>query len=335
MRALARIACLSAWVLAIAYVGPRQGMAETLGDVLREGGWERMLGTWVDEETGGRRLKLVYSWRFRDTLVELRAWDNGRESVSFMGRHGQTGDIYHFGADREGGSFRGAWTEEEGDAVLQLGYVAPDGEEDNLEVRFRFEGDETVTVTMNEEGEEAAPETIKLVRATKAADRRRDWERERRVAEQHKREGVFTQDGLVVYVDTPARLFDADENMTIQEEELQKGYVGMLEQYADVEGRLLKEFDKDGDGAISEEEGAAIRHLAFGLVRLLGDDRNGDWQVDEMEADQAWERLAEETERRNEGILKRFDRDQDGALNDEETAAARRAVNQRWGRGGR
>jgi len=330
MKRITRRTCLAGLAVVLAAACALPATAETLGDALREGGWDRVLGTWIDAETGGRALKMVYAWRFKDTLMELRSWENGRESVSFMGRNGKTGEVYHFGADEKGGGSLGQWNEENGEAVLGLRYVTHDGEEGGMRLRFRLEDDDTMVMTV--EGEEET--TIKLVRAGKREGPGQERKTDKTGA-QRKREGVFFRDGLMVYVDTPMRLFDANQDLTIQEDELQKGYVEILKGFDEIRASLLQAFDEDKDGAIGEAEGNTIREFAFQIAGLLRDDRNGDWKVDEAEADQAWELLEGECDRRNEALLQKFDRDRDGVLDEDETTAARRAIRGRWGWGGR
>ena len=137
--------------------------AETLGDLLREKGWEGVIGTWVDAETKGERIKTTFSWKFKDTLLQIANKTVDRRSVSLMGRNAKTGEVYHFGADNEGGSSIGKWDEEDGVAILKLGYVMGSGVEGELIIRQRFEDEDTLEVTLDVEGLE--PVVFDLVRA--------------------------------------------------------------------------------------------------------------------------------------------------------------------------
>lgn len=116
--------------------------------------------------------------------------------------------------------------------------------------------------------------------------------------------------------------------------------------------QLLKEFDKDGDGKLSEQERAAAREFVqkrqagnFGQRRIPEQvlkrfDKDGDGKLNEQE--QAAARKAREEFMKRNGnasgrpntqgrpdfkeILAKFDADGDGKLNDEEKAAAREAA---------
>jgi len=81
-------------------------------------------------------------------------------------------------------------------------------------------------------------------------------------------------------------------------------------------GEALKEFDKDGDGKLNEQERAAMREqMRKNREKMF--DKNGDGKVDETEKAAMMEaRKAREKE---------FDKDGDGKLSDEERAAMREA----------
>jgi len=148
-----------------------------------------------------------------------------------------------------------------------------------------------------------------------------------------KKEGTFTEGDTVVYVETSVRNLDADGNLTVEEGELEKGFLGMLGQYEECHGVLLTLFDKNKDGAIGKDEGKAVRELVFSALEMMLYDQNRDGKVDDTEADQAWDSVAEQIERHNDGILRRFDRNKDGELSDDELKAGRARAGQRRGRG--
>ena len=83
--------------------------AGTLGDVLRESGWDRIIGTWLDADTNGATTKVAYAWRFKDRLVEITTWEGEKETVSLMGLSAKSRDVFHVSADNQGGSSIGKW----------------------------------------------------------------------------------------------------------------------------------------------------------------------------------------------------------------------------------
>ena len=119
------------------------------------------------------------------------------------------------------------------------------------------------------------------------------------------------------------------------EKVLEKGFLGLLEQSRASYGTLLKLFDEDKDGALSEKESQAVREFALGLAGTLLYDANGDWALDDSETDVAWEELGEAYQRHNEGVLRRFDKNRDGELSTEEAEAGRKQLERRRGKRGK
>ena len=136
---------------------------EKLGDILRESGWDRIIGTWVDADTKGDKLKATYAWRFKDTVVEITTKAGERETVALMGLNAKTGEVYSMGADNQGGGSLGKWELEDGDAILEVGFVTGEGAEGGLKIRHHLEDDDTLVVTI----EAPEPITFKLIRAKK------------------------------------------------------------------------------------------------------------------------------------------------------------------------
>jgi len=402
-------ACIATLAILLASAGIPSANAENLGDVLREHGWDRVIGTWVDADTGGEAIRITYAWRFEGTVVEITTWSQREETVAIMGLNAKTEDVYHMGATSTGSSSLGKWEIVDGDAVLGLRYVSGEGQEGGLRIRHHLEDDDTMAVTF--EGPE--PTTFRLVRVGTAEpatvearfnqlgitdetlDRIRavlgntgiqgeqveqaldgmlriidevraegaDFELDpqlrehlkqevgltdeqvervqglaRRVAGnvqprgegagvqregRGKKEGVFTEGATLVYVETPIRNFDTNKNVTIEESELEQGFLGILEQFEECHGMLLKLFDENKDGGLSETEGQAVREFVFGLAGALLYDANRDWKVDDSETDEAWGKLADQCERHNSGVTKRFDANHDGVLSEEEAKTAR------------
>lgn len=123
--------------------------AENLGDILREFGWHRMIGTWVDAETEGENYKSVTTWKFKDHVIETASknHEEGKNEISLMIYSPERAEIFHVSADDKGGSSIGKWTFTKDEAILDLGYVTPEKLEGLLQVRYRFIDDDTITAT--------------------------------------------------------------------------------------------------------------------------------------------------------------------------------------------
>lgn len=133
----------------------------------------------------------------------------------------------------------------------------------------------------------------------------------------------FAEGRALLRVEAPIRRLDANSNVTVEEDELETGFLEMLAGQEESYKMLLKLFDGDTDGALGAKESQAVRTFVFGLVEMLLYDPNRDWKLDEPESDKAWEQWTEAYERHNDHVLKKFDRDRDGALSQEEAKTAR------------
>lgn len=121
--------------------------ADTLGDVLREAGWQRIIGTWVDAETGGEKIRATYEWKIDDRVIATTTRRFGKESAALICINAKSGDIFHIGGDSEGGSFLGKWQlETNAYANLTLGMVEPDGGQETMTVQYELVDDNTMKV---------------------------------------------------------------------------------------------------------------------------------------------------------------------------------------------
>jgi hypothetical protein len=152
------IAALAAMLI---IVGASSAVAENLGEMLRESGWDRILGTWVDEDTNGDTIKITYAWRFEDRVVEVTSKTGKLETVGLVGVNAKTGEVHHLGADNQGGGSLGKWRLEDGDAVLELGFVSGEGREGAMKIRLHLKDDDTLVLTV----EAPEPITRTLIRA--------------------------------------------------------------------------------------------------------------------------------------------------------------------------
>ena len=81
-----------------------------MGEVLRESKLDRLVGTWVDEGTKGVAFKATFAWKIKDRVIEITTKEGSKESVALMGVNAKNGEVFHLGADSDGGSSLGKWT---------------------------------------------------------------------------------------------------------------------------------------------------------------------------------------------------------------------------------
>jgi Ca2+-binding EF-hand superfamily protein len=92
----------------------------------------------------------------------------------------------------------------------------------------------------------------------------------------------------------------------------------------EVRERMLKEFDTDGDGKLSEQERANAKETVKTLMEkrkqamLDKVDKDGDGQVSEEEKAAAKDALKAKAEARRKAMLEKYDADGDGTLDEAE-----------------
>lgn len=153
------------WVMMMVIMGgmwSSAAMAENLGDILRKSGWNTIIGTWVDADTGGSNIRVRYAWKYRSHAIQVTSKMGDLQSTSLIGLNAGTGEVFMAGVNSRGGASLGKWIEEDGDAVLEAGYVSETGEKGSMRLRHHLEDDNTLIVTIPRENGRKV--NIRLVR---------------------------------------------------------------------------------------------------------------------------------------------------------------------------
>lgn len=109
-------------------------------------------------------------------------------------------------------------------------------------------------------------------------------------------ESVFEEGPLRVSAEVLVDRFDANGDGTVQDAEVEKGFLELQQRAEDSGETLLRLFDKNKDGSFDTEEKKAIRRFVAGVAGTMLGDGNRDWLLDESELDRAWEKLVEHFE---------------------------------------
>ena len=135
-----------------------------LGEALDSVNWRGILGTWVDSETKGERVKVAYAWKFKDKLIEVNSKMGETESISLMGFNPETEEVFMMGGNNKGGGSIGKWSMDGEDAVLELSYVSETGDKGTMKFKHHRVDKDTIKITgsIGDSGEEFA---VTLVRA--------------------------------------------------------------------------------------------------------------------------------------------------------------------------
>ena len=104
---------------------------------------------------------MTYAWKIKDRVIETRTKERHKESVALMCVNAKNGAVFHMSVDSLGSSAIGEWkVDDKGDAVPGMLYTGPDGRGGFLSVRYHFDDQNTITMTV----ELPQPIAIKIIR---------------------------------------------------------------------------------------------------------------------------------------------------------------------------
>lgn len=129
--------------LSILALSAATASAESLGDMMRNSGWDRVVGTWANDEGN---VEVTYAWKLKDHILETTTKMGDRTSVALIGVNADTEKLFHVGGDDQGGCIQGAWEVDGDEPVLQAKYISAYGEEREFSIRYQLEDDDTLAV---------------------------------------------------------------------------------------------------------------------------------------------------------------------------------------------
>ena len=140
--------------------------ADTLGDVMKAEGIDKMLGTWVDADTNGEKFKITYRWKIKGHAVELSLKTEESTSTALIVYDQGSEKVIHMGVNSKGELGRGTWSTRDGVAILDLTQTNAEGQEVELKISHKVAGKRSLTIgfEMKATGENGE---ISLVRPAK------------------------------------------------------------------------------------------------------------------------------------------------------------------------
>ncbi|MFT6180629.1 MAG: hypothetical protein ACI9NQ_000734 [Paracoccaceae bacterium] len=120
--------------------------ADTLGDVMKAGGIDKMMGTWVDADTNGEKFKITYKWKIKGHAVELILKTEDNTSTALIAYDQGSEEVIHMGVNSKGELGRGTWSVQEGVAILDLTQTNADGQEVELKISHKIVDKKSMTV---------------------------------------------------------------------------------------------------------------------------------------------------------------------------------------------
>ena len=151
-----------ATIAATGLTTPTQGA--DLREALDSVKWSGILGTWVDSETKGEQVKVAYTWKFKNKLIEVRSKMGKTRGISLMGFNPDTEEVFMMGGNNKGGGSIGKWSMDGEDAVLELSFVSETGDKGTMKIKHHRVDVDTIRITgYSEESDEEF--SVTLVRA--------------------------------------------------------------------------------------------------------------------------------------------------------------------------
>ena len=108
-----------------------------LGDLVRNGGWESLLGTWVDIGTLGE-FRVTLDWKIEGQLLEMTNVDQAGPTVAVIRVNPTTGTVDHSAINHSGTTISGQWDFESDQGPLMTGtFATPEGVEGKMSLQFK------------------------------------------------------------------------------------------------------------------------------------------------------------------------------------------------------
>ena len=80
----------------------------TLGEIVKNNGWESLLGDWVDASTRGE-FQVSLSWKIKNRLLEMSFTEQAGATIASINVDPSSGEIVHSGINPLGASITGTW----------------------------------------------------------------------------------------------------------------------------------------------------------------------------------------------------------------------------------
>jgi hypothetical protein len=138
---------LKTTIMALAIMGSTAFAEDNLGSLLTETGWDKIVGTWVDAETKGKKTKSSFAWKYEGTVLESITNLPDRETLSIFGRDLKTGKVFVASADSIGASSTGKVEFTKEAATFKIAYITEKGEAGNAEIKYTLVDENTMSIT--------------------------------------------------------------------------------------------------------------------------------------------------------------------------------------------
>jgi len=134
-------------LIGMATAAPAQ---QTLGDLVREGGFEWLLGRWTATLGEEAKAQLVYQWKIKDHLmtVDFKAGDYAYHGMIFISP--EDGEVVEIGMDSKGVYAKGVWGPDGMDAVSTSTRTDPQGNTERFAIVHSEVDGKTMRLTLHQ-----------------------------------------------------------------------------------------------------------------------------------------------------------------------------------------
>jgi len=134
---------------------------QSLGDIVKEYGFDWLIGKWVGQTSEGDKIQVIYNWQLDKHLVTIHLKWPDYEHRGMIFYVPTADEVVQIGVDNIGGSWKGTWDAEENKGILKIEHTKADGEIQKMAIIYSKVDAKTMKTELygvNEAGElEAQP----------------------------------------------------------------------------------------------------------------------------------------------------------------------------------
>ena len=164
-------------ILVILAAGARA--QQKLGDLVTEGGFDWMMGTWAATSDQGDKIDIVYKWELDKHMISVHLKWPGYEHRGMIFYVPSEEKIVQIGVDNQGGSGKGTWDADGNKAVHKYEHTGADGQTNKMGMAHSKVDADTMKVEVYEvyssgELSDYPSFTVEYKRQKKETDKTRD-----------------------------------------------------------------------------------------------------------------------------------------------------------------
>jgi len=119
-------------VLAILATGARA--QQSLGGIVKEYGFDWIIGRWVATTDEGEKIQIEYEWQLNRHLITLHIKGPDYEYQGMIFYRPAEDEVVQIGVDSKGGNGKGIWDVEGNKAIIKYEHIGADGEANRMAI---------------------------------------------------------------------------------------------------------------------------------------------------------------------------------------------------------